>query len=162
MLGPDTGGALLRIPIRVLYCKRCRKLTSILPSFCIPYKIHTVLTFESFFLTVFFTKLPLAQVIERARCDTGYYQLAQAWVKSFKTNLVNLASELRTLLPADPGGNSRPSSSLRYQHLAPTWWSLQRLARQPFPQFPSAALPLEKAQYFLWYRRKLGLFAYLG
>ena len=155
VVGPDTDGQSLWIPIRVLYCKLCCKVTSILPSFCVPYKIHTLVTFEAFFLYLLFTRLPLSEIVKRARKLTGYYQLAQAWIKSFKTNIVNLTCQIRTLIPETPINQS----SLRYQQVCACWWLLQRLAQH---LQPSICLPLEKAQLFLWQKTKLGLFAYLG
>lgn len=154
VLGPDTDGKPLAIPIRVLYCKLCQKVTSILPSFCIPYKVHTVLTFDFFFHRLFFTMLSLTEVVTEARGLAGYYQLAQAWIRSFKDNTINLTAEIRSLLQ-DYQTNFQPS--LRCQELFPTWQDLQRLAR-----CLGLKSSLEKTQYVLWQKKKLTIFAYLG
>lgn len=162
VVGPDTDGKSLWIPIRVFYCKRCHKVTSILPSFCIPYKIHTVLAFESFFFYLFFSNLSLDKIVKRSRKLSGYYQLAQAWIKSFKSNVVNLTAEVRSLWPRNYPRRSKAELPFRHQDIFPVWWSLQRLVRHPLFQSSPIYLPLEKAQYLLWEKRKLGLFAYLA
>ena len=154
VIGPDTGGEALLIPIRVLYCRRCHKVTYIFPSFCVPRKQHTVLAFESFFLYLLFTRLSLAQVVERARRIKSSYQLAQAWIKSFRGNAVNLTAEVRTMKVTDNN-----VSCYRYTELSTLWWSLQRLADDLSHQFPGM-LPLERVQFTLMQKRRLSLFAY--
>lgn len=162
IVGIDTDGEYLLIPIRVLYCKRCQEVTSILPSFCVPYKIHTVLTFELFFGYLFFTRLSLAKVVERARRVKPSYQLAQAWIRSFKENLTNLTCELRSLCQEIWTESSSPSPQ-RFQDIFPAWWSLQSLALSLSPQGIPQDYPfLEKSCLYLFWKRRLGLFRYLG
>lgn len=157
VIGPDTGGEALLIPIRVLYCRRCHKITYILPSFCVPRKQHTVLAFESFFLYLFCTKLSLTQVAERARRIKSSYQLAQAWIKSFRNNVVNLTAEVRTIMKVTDNNDS----CYRCIELSSLWWSLQKLADDLSPQFPGM-LPLERVQWILMQKRRLSLFSYIA
>ena len=157
VIGPDTGGEALLIPIRVLYCRRCHKVTYILPSFCVPRKQHTVLAFESFFLYLFFTKLSLTEVVERARRIKSSYQLAQAWIKSFRNNVVNLTAEVRTIMKV----TDHNASCYRYMELSSLWWSMQRLADNLSHQFPGM-LPLERVQFTLMQKRRLSLFSYIA
>lgn len=157
VIGPDTGGEALLIPIRVLYCRRCHKVTYILPSFCVPRKQHTVLAFESFFLYLFFTKLSLTEVVKRARKIKGCYQLAQAWIKSFQSNVVNLTAEVRTIMKV----TEDTIFCYRYRELSYVWWSLQKLACNVSREIPGM-LPLERVQFTLMKKRNLSLFAYIA
>jgi len=161
VLGPDTDGISLLIPIRMLYCTLCHKGISILPSFCVPRKIHTVLAYETFFLYAFFSPLPLAKIIERSkgRNATGYYQLAQAWIKSFRNNIINLTAEIKTLIKNFH--KKTTYTSYRYNDALPTWWGLQKLTYLLFHQAPQR-LPLERVQYLLLTKRRLGLFDYIA
>ena len=159
VLGPDTGGIYLSIPIRMLYCTLCHKTISILPSFCVPRRAHSLLAYETFFFYLFFTQLPLAKIIKKAkgRKANGYYQLAQAWIKSFKNNIINLTAEIRTSIK---GFHKRIDyNSCRYSDALPTWWGLQNLAHLSFPA-ASQQLPLERVQMLLK-KRRLGIFGYV-
>jgi hypothetical protein len=162
VIGPETDGQAFEIAIQILYCKRCRKVTSVLPSFCVPYKSHTVSTFKKFFVYLFFTTLSLSQVVGKARGFNGSYQAAQAWVRSFKNNNINLTAELRTLTGINSSAKNISPPSGRHKDLFSAWQMLGKLARQSALQALSIKPSLEKVQYFLWQNRKLGLFRCTG
>ncbi len=163
VIGPDTGGSSLLIPVHYLYCRLCLKITVILRSFCIHKKVLSALAYETFFFYVFFTNLPMAKIIKRAkgRSDRcwGYHQLGYTWIKSFKNNIINLTAEIRTFIK---GFHKRDTyyTSCRYSDLLPTWWGLQNLAYLLFPE-KLHLLPLERAQYLLVRKRRVGIFGYL-
>jgi hypothetical protein len=121
-----------------------------------------VLTFELFFGYLFFTRLSLARVVERSRGVLGCYQLAHAWIDSFKKNTINLTTEIRSLLP-ETHSITDLQPSLRYQEIFPTWWSLQSLALSlSLPGIPEDYPFLEKGCLYLFWKKRIGLFRYLG